>query len=718
VTDIAPLRPGDPENIGGYELSGRVGEGGQGSVYLGTTPSGERVAIKVLRRGLVPPGNGDPGADEPDRFLRETEILRRVAPFCTAQVVESGTSGGRPYIVSEYIEGPTLQQSVERDGPLPDARLRRLAVGTMTALNAIHGAGVVHRDFKPSNVLLGRDGPRVIDFGIARALDASATGSGALGTPPYMAPEQLDGAPVEPPADLFAWGSTMVFAATGRPPFGMDSLPAVINRILHRDPDLGDLEGDLRELIADCLSKDPSARPTARDALMRLLGAQGRPSRGALLSAGTAAASGSPQHTALLPAGGAGTGEPAYAGARPGGPPSTGPSTSAFTTQPGGTAGNRRILWIGAAVTLALASAALAYVLIPRDTTGPTAGPGTPATSAPVPVQEVTAAPPTPSSDLRLPGTKTTVHENPDDPVRLTSFMYLGSKESKSYARDTKGDFESTGPFQEPVVSPDGTWLAILPWLKDSLPQPYDLVRLINRSTGREFAVRLTDKPLQNFVPRWSSDGRRLLLTTVEVNAANQRTSVGFVIVDRDTATARSVSVRDRGAAAYSFVWAPGENSVAQRSHENRRSGISFYDLTGKLLRTVTDTGDPGDRESLFSPAGKLFATYCPGVYATACVWDTATGRRVTTVPLPSKRTLIGWYNDAHLIVNDLTGPVAHVTVTDFKGEQVRLLAEIPQAEISGDPNRLIPHFTPINLNESELPGRPPPGRGTGIRQR
>ncbi|MEO3811760.1 protein kinase [Sphaerisporangium sp. B11E5] len=695
MTRIAPLRPGDPGDIGGYELVGRVGEGGQGSVYLGTAPTGEQFAIKVLRRGLVP-GAEDPEA--PGRFQRETEILRRVAPFCTAQVVESGTAEGRPYIVSEYIEGPTLQQSVEQDGPLRGARLRRLAVGTMTALTAIHRADVVHRDFKPSNVLLSRDGPRVIDFGIARAMDTSATGSGAIGTPPYMAPEQLDGAPVEPPADLFSWGSTMVFAATGRPPFGMDSLPAVINRILHREPDLGDLEGDLRDLIADCLSKNPAARPTARDALLRLLGAQGRPAGADLLSAGTAAASDTPQRTTALagpPAHGAPLGQAASPWQRPGGPVSTDPGTATFTTEPEGLARTRRPLWIAAAVAFALVCAALAYVLIPRDTSGPVARPTTPVTSPPAPIPEVTAAPPASTEEIRLPGTKTTLHENPDDRTRMTSFMYLGESESKSFARDAQREFESTGPYQEPLVSPDGTWLAVLPWLKGSLPQTYDQVRLVERSTGREFVVRLTDKPLQNFSPYWSSDSRRLLLTTYEVSPTNQRTSVGFVVVDRDTATARPVSLRTPGAAAYSFMWAPGETSVAQRYREGRTSGMRFYDLTGKVLRSIPDTGDPIDRESTFSPAGKLFATFCPDVFATACIWDTTTGRRVTTVPLPTRRTIIGWYNDAHLIITDLTKSPARVTATNFKGTPVRLLAEIPQTELTGDPNRLIPRYGP-----------------------
>ncbi|MEV1175017.1 serine/threonine-protein kinase, partial [Nonomuraea sp. NPDC049784] len=154
------------------------------------------------------------------------------------------------------------------------ADLQRLAVATATALAAIHRAGVVHRDFKPANVLLGRDGPRVIDFGIARAAGHSLTvTSSIVGTPAYMAPEQLAGAPLGPAVDVFAWASVMVFAATGSPPFGNDSLPAVIRRILHDEPYLGDLPGPLRPIVLSCLTKDPAARPAMQDVLLRLIGA-------------------------------------------------------------------------------------------------------------------------------------------------------------------------------------------------------------------------------------------------------------------------------------------------------------------------------------------------------------------------------------------------------------------------------------------------------------
>lgn len=257
------LEPGDPRSLGGFVIVARLGEGGQGVVYEGRGPAGERVAVKVLK------GGGDP--DIRRRLVRELEAARRVAPFCTARVIEADIDGPVPYVVSEFVSGPSLQERVRGGGPMRDGDLERLAVGTASALAAIHGAGVVHRDFKPANVLLGPDGPRVVDFGIARPLDAGTVTSALSGTPPYMAPEQLRGEHGSPAADVFAWAATMVFAATGRPPFGSDTVAAVFHRILNQEPDLSAVPPGLRETLAVCLAKDPGRRPTARALLMRLV---------------------------------------------------------------------------------------------------------------------------------------------------------------------------------------------------------------------------------------------------------------------------------------------------------------------------------------------------------------------------------------------------------------------------------------------------------------
>ncbi|MFG1710788.1 protein kinase [Nonomuraea sp. M3C6] len=258
-----PLEPGDPRVLGAFRIVARLGEGGQGIVYEGQSASGDRVAVKVLRGGTDP--------DTRRRLARELESARRVAPFCTARVLAAGSDGPAPYVVSEFVAGPSLQERVRAGGPLRDGDLDRLAVGTACALAAIHGAGVVHRDFKPANVLLGPDGPRVVDFGIARPLDASTAPSTMAGTPPYMAPEQLKGEHASPAADVFAWAATMVYAATGRAPFGCDTVAAVFHRILTVEPDLSGIPQSLRDTLAACLSKDPRTRPSARSLLIRLV---------------------------------------------------------------------------------------------------------------------------------------------------------------------------------------------------------------------------------------------------------------------------------------------------------------------------------------------------------------------------------------------------------------------------------------------------------------
>jgi ABC-type oligopeptide transport system substrate-binding subunit/serine/threonine protein kinase len=282
MPETAPLRANDPEQLGSYRLTGRLGEGGQGIVYLGEDAQGEKVAVKLLHAQF----SGDTKARA--RFAGELSSAKRVAPFCTARILDADVEGDVPYLVSEFIEGPSLREVVDEQGPRTGGVLQRLAIGTVTALAAIHEAGIVHRDFKPTNVLLAADGPRVIDFGIARALDAGGTiTSTAVGTPSYMSPEQIAGQAAGPPTDVFAWACTMVYAATGSPPFGQDSIPAVMNRIVNQEPSLGMLMGPLREIVYSCLAKDPRRRPTAQQILLRLLSNEGVELPGARLAPST-----------------------------------------------------------------------------------------------------------------------------------------------------------------------------------------------------------------------------------------------------------------------------------------------------------------------------------------------------------------------------------------------------------------------------------------------
>ncbi|GGS81869.1 hypothetical protein GCM10010156_45750 [Planobispora rosea] len=267
MSQIEPLGAGEPRQLGPFRVVGRIGEGGQGIVYLGEDSAGERVAIKLLHVKF----SGDASARS--RFAREARAAQRVASFCTAGVVHVDLEGDTPYIASEYIEGRSLREVVEADGPIRGAALQRLAVGTATALTAIHHASIVHRDFKPDNVLMAADGPRVVDFGIARIIDSTGTiTSRAIGTPAYMAPEQISGDDVGPYTDIFAWGATIAFAATGEMSFAGGSIAVVLNRILNHEVDVSSMPEPLRSVVSAALAKNPAERPSADQLLLRLLG--------------------------------------------------------------------------------------------------------------------------------------------------------------------------------------------------------------------------------------------------------------------------------------------------------------------------------------------------------------------------------------------------------------------------------------------------------------
>ncbi|BFO17824.1 hypothetical protein SHKM778_42120 [Streptomyces sp. KM77-8] len=261
-----PLRPSDPSRIAGYRLLRRLGAGGMGVVYLGRTGSGRLAAVKVIQ--------AEGAADENfrARFARETELARRVDNPWVVPVLEADADARTPWLATAFVPGPSLAEAVAAHGLLPPRAARVLGALLAGALADVHAAGLVHRDVKPGNVLLAPDGPRLIDFGIARAVDDTVlTASGlVVGTPGFLAPEQARGEPATPASDVFALGCVLAYAMSGRPPFGSGEPDALLYRTVHDDPGLDGVEAASRELVACCLGKDPQGRPTAVETARRL----------------------------------------------------------------------------------------------------------------------------------------------------------------------------------------------------------------------------------------------------------------------------------------------------------------------------------------------------------------------------------------------------------------------------------------------------------------
>jgi hypothetical protein len=259
---MEPLRPGDPERIGQYRLLGRLGAGGMGQVFIGESRGRRRVAVKLLLNEYA----GDRHFRE--RFEREAEAARKVGGSHTAQVVDADPAADPPWLVTAYIPGPSLADAVQGSGSLGPAAVAVLGAALSEGLAAIHACGLIHRDLKPGNIILADDGPRIIDFGVARSAEASAglTGTGNLGgTVTFMSPEQIRGEKVSARSDIFALGSVLAYAANGRGPFDADTMPGVMYRIMSQDPDLGGLAEPLRGIVRACLAKAPRERPALED---------------------------------------------------------------------------------------------------------------------------------------------------------------------------------------------------------------------------------------------------------------------------------------------------------------------------------------------------------------------------------------------------------------------------------------------------------------------
>jgi hypothetical protein len=338
VGELDELQAVDPRRIGPYWLEGRLGSGGMGRVYMGRSPGGRNVAIKVIRADL---------AENPDfraRFAQEVSAARKVSGIFTAPVVDADLEGPVPWLATSYIAGPSLADAVAERGPMPPTLVLRLAAGLAEGLAAIHSAGVVHRDLKPANVLLAEDGPRLIDFGISRSMEGSSlTRTGmVVGSPGFMSPEQAEGRPVGPASDIFSLGAILTFAATGEGPFGEGSTVALLYRVVTSEPNIQGIPDEVRPVIEDCLAKAPQQRPTAAQLLAWLSTAEvvadparegttrksalpGRARQAPAGAAAAAAAAGGAAGAAGAAAAGAGAAAagPAYSATQRSGAPST-----------------------------------------------------------------------------------------------------------------------------------------------------------------------------------------------------------------------------------------------------------------------------------------------------------------------------------------------------------------------------------------------------------
>ncbi|MFI6082124.1 protein kinase [Streptomyces sp. NPDC051217] len=260
------LRREDPRVVGSFRLHRRLGQGGMGVVYLGSDRRGQRVALKVIRPDLAE------DQEFRSRFAREVSAARRIRGGCTARLVAADLDADRPWFATQYVPGPSLHDKVAEDGPLSAAEVASVGAALSEGLLAVHEAGVVHRDLKPSNILLSPKGPRIIDFGIAWATGASTlTHVGtAVGSPGFLAPEQVRGAAVTPSTDVFALGATLAYAATADSPFGHGSSEVMLYRVVHEEAQLYGVPDALAPLVRACLAKDPEERPTTLQLSMRL----------------------------------------------------------------------------------------------------------------------------------------------------------------------------------------------------------------------------------------------------------------------------------------------------------------------------------------------------------------------------------------------------------------------------------------------------------------
>jgi serine/threonine protein kinase len=646
---------GDPERIGPYRILEPLSAGCCSvTTYLGRAPSGERVVVRHYA--------------EPDlRRPADPSVLERLrdpAAVGTVHVVDIGPD----YLVTEYVDGPSLTERIQTRRAVSGVALQRLAIATVTAVAALHRAGVHPVGLRPDSILLGPDGPRLVYLGpeqhdpLGPSHDTKPVEPGSLA---WRAPEELQGDRPGAAADLFAWAAVMAYAATGRDPFDGGSVAATAKRLLNAAANLGALEdGPLRDLLADCLVAEPDERPTAEDALLRLIGHSG------VLD------------TAL-------------------------PDATPADSVPGRASRIRRLLVPGVAgLAIVLVSggisAAVTLSTADRPSQAQAADPATPGTPrsgpaawTPRAVPSGPAGPPAPQSKIALPGGLGTAYENPADPVRLTSLRFDKKPTGGSYARTPKSDdFEQAGPYNVVTeVSPDGRWLASMDTLYQATSNHLD-VTFTDHLTGDRFSVPTLRAPYQALSLSWSRTSDHVVVTVLEYDANSKPAGVyaaGFVIIDVAARSAVFVPTTDAEEvkAAGSKVnpsehlpfyrWTPdGRSLVSRYLTAEWGGGMRYRDLSGRAIRLLHWVGNPTGNGDFFSPSGQSFITSGCGPRLGACVWKAVTGERIATIPGAKGSSIIGWYDERHIIeAYAAEGDVRRVVVVDFAGRPVRLLAEI-----------------------------------------
>jgi hypothetical protein len=611
------LRSGDPASVGGYRLLGRLGAGGMGQVFLGVSPGGRKVAVK-----LIHPVYGGT-AEFRERFAREIEAARRVGGFHTVQVVDADARADPPWMVTAYIEGPSLQEAVGRDGPLPPGRVRALGAGLAEGLNAIHARGLVHRDLKPGNVILAGDGPRIIDFGTVRVADAAAaltTAGTVVGTVAYMSPEQIRGEAASPASDVFCLGCVLAFAATGRPPFGGDSAAAVMFRIVSQPPDLAGLADDgLAGLIAGCLAKSPGDRP-AVPALLAALTIPAPAPVAARVPRGPAQSAAGPATMTQAHA-------PSWAATRtghgalvlPGAPPPAGPAPRARRPGHRSRVRSRRRL---AALVVGVAAAAALAATVPVLLTG-----GAPAAPKPHPTRTAPEAPPSGPTGA-VPVRDLTIYTHFSALLGNVAFspdgrLLVAGLDGRAYLWDVAtgrpaGILTAPGDgWAYEAFSPDGRLLADA----DSV---WNRVYLWDVATGRRTATLIPPGTGAILGVAFSPDGRLVAV------ADSTRVFVW------DTATGRLkfslINASDDGGVAFS----PDGTLLAGAGATGAGPAFVWDAATGQREATLYDPGGQGANDVAFSPDGKLLAV--GDANGSIYLWDTATYTLAATLTAPGQR--------------------------------------------------------------------------------